>query len=138
MHGKLSIKITGKDIPLWFNNYSKIELGKAIIKSKNGYPAKPEESVIIQAIDELANSNHILLMKEVIWSGILGHAYAVDETPLITRKELSADLAIMSNDQLYQIWVAFLESMGMNLDEIKQANSNKKKQKGKLSPGMKP
>lgn len=131
MHGRLRIKLNGLDVALWFNNFSRLEIAKNMLPPKDGFKAKPQEIELIEAIEKMANENHLLLMREIIWSGVIGHAYGTDTTNEFTRLKISELIAESDQGALTEIWLVFLESIGMNLDkkegeEEKKEDSKKK------------
>jgi hypothetical protein len=131
MHGKAMLKIGGVLLPLWFNNYSQIELSKLILPADGSYPPKPNEFLLLNAIQRMSEENHLKLMKEVLWSGVLGQAFATDSAPTVDRVALSTLLATTSESELYTVWTCFLEAMGANIDNL-EANSSTSDLKKKL------
>ena len=129
--------LKGEPLSLWFNNFSKIELGKTILPAKGGYPGKPEEVALLKVIQERAATNHLLLLTDVVHAGLVGHAYGTDSAVKFTRKELAGLVAEANEDELYNVWQTFLEAMGLNLDKIVE-KAKKKAQKKKASRGTKP
>lgn len=125
MHGKVTIEIKGVLFPLWFNNYSQVELSKLILPEKDGFKAKHDEFALLNAIQRMSSDNYLSLMKEILWSGILGHAFATDSVQKVTRKELSELIATAPESQLYNVWSSFLSSMGVNLDGLEEKSNTK-------------
>jgi len=118
MSTRLRINIGGKEIPVWFNNFSKVEIAKNLLKSNGNFPAKPQEIELILAIEKMSNESHLLLMREILWAGIIGHCNGNDEINEFSRKGISILIAEALNDDLISVWMAFLESIGMNLDKV--------------------
>lgn len=121
MNGKTQIKLGGKQMSLWFNNFAKVELGKMLLPSKNGFPAKPEELQLLDAISKMSKENHLILLSKIIYAGLIGDIYAKDKDPGFERSDITMMVAEADQDELYNCWVVFLDAMGMNLDKIKKA-----------------
>lgn len=131
MHGRLRIELSGLDVALWFNNFSRLEIAKNLLPPKDGFDAKPQEVELIESIEKLANENHLVLMREIIWSGVVGYAYGTDTKNEFTRVKISELIATADQGNLAQVWSCFLESIGMNLDKD-ETKSTKKDDKKKV------
>lgn len=136
MNGKIIIQIEGKDIRLWFNNYTKIEIANKLLPMVKGMPPRPEEELLIEAINKVAQENYMLLLKIIVNAGVKGQAYATDKPLQITPEKVSVYIAEASNDDIYTIWVTFLQAFGFDLllndkDADKSEDHEKKKKKQK-------
>ena len=127
MHGKIEFTLKGEKLPLWFNNFSKIELGKSLLPSVDGYPSKPEEGKLIKIIQKRVAENHLFLLCDIVHAGLIGHAYATNTGIRYSRAEVGGLIAEADEGELYGVWQTFLEAMGMNLDKI--VSDSKKKAK---------
>lgn len=119
MHGKSVINIKGNSVHLWFNKFSEQEIAKLVLpKDKKGFDAKPEEFALLAAISRLAEENYLSLMRDIIWSGVLGHNFATDTIQAVSKKDISEMLATTSDSELSTIWVSYLQAMGVNIDNL--------------------
>ena len=119
MHGKKIVKIGDKDVLLWFNNYSKAELAKLILPEDNGFPAKPEEFPLLEAFNRMVKENYLDLMRDIVWTGILGACFVKNTIPEVTKTDVSEYLAVCSNLQIQDIFRDCLDAMGVNVDHLK-------------------
>ena len=129
MNGRIQLKIGDKTIQLWFNNFSKIELGKSLLTTVNGYPAKPNEIEFLKAIQKKATENHLVLLRDVVFAGVIGHAYGTDNLIQYTKPQIAEIIATAKEDDLYEVWTTFMDAMGMNLDGIITEAKKKVKKK---------
>ncbi len=119
MHGKKIVKIGDKDVLLWFNNYSKAELAKLILPEDNGFPAKPEEFPLLEAFNRMVKDNYLDLMRDIVWTGILGACFVKNTIPEVKKTDVSEYLAFCSNLQIQDIFRDCLDAMGVNVDHLK-------------------
>lgn len=133
MNGRIQLKIGDETIQLWFNNFSKVELGKSLLTTVNGYPAKPNEIEFLQAIQKKATENHLVLLRDVVFAGVIGHAYGTDNLIQYTKPQIAEIIATANQDDLYEVWTTFMDAMGMNLDGIITEAKKKVKKKKKAT-----
>jgi hypothetical protein len=124
MNGKILITVNNKIHQLWFNNFSKAELSKMILPKKDGFPAKPEEFPLISALTRLLDESYLSLMRDIIYSGIMGNSFATNKIPTLSIDEVSEFIATEREDNLYNVWECYLEAMGVNIDNIKDKIKN--------------
>jgi hypothetical protein len=133
MNGKIIIQIEGKDIRLWFNNYTKIEIANKLLPMVSGMPPRPEEELLIEAINKIAKENYMLLLKIIVNAGVKGQAYATDKPLQIAPEKVSVYIAEAANDDIYTIWVTFLQAFGFDLllndKEADKSEDHEKKKK---------
>ena len=116
MHGKTIIQIEDQAVSLWFNNYSKVEIGRELLpKREKGYPSRPEEALIVEAIDKWAQENYLNLLKVIINAGIKGMAYATNQPLQVTPDKVALYLAEAESSEVYDIWLTFLQAYGFDL-----------------------
>lgn len=134
MHGKSVVQLGGKPVQLWFNNFSKVEMAKWITpklpvdtKEETKEPKKGDEVLLIEAIDSLARENHLLLLKNIIYCGIVGQAYGTDKAIPMTREQIAEQVATADFEQLYDVWYDFMDAMGFNLPPLKGQERKKKR-----------
>lgn len=133
MNGRIILEVNGKEVILWFNNYSKVEIGKSLLLSVNGFDPRPEEEKLIKAIDEMAKDNYLKLIKVLINAGVIGYAYGTDSTPALKSKDIAEFIATAESAEIYNIWRCFLQAYGFDLlfdeeAEGKLTEDEKKKQ----------
>lgn len=126
MTGILDINLGGKIHRLRFNNFSRMEIAKRLVKG-DGLP-HPES--FIKAVDEMASDNHLLLMKIIIYAGICGESYIKSDKPALTIEEIGEIVATEDAETLFKAWRAFLDAEGINLPvEEKKPTPPKKKRR---------
>jgi hypothetical protein len=81
MTGIIKLNIGGQERTLRFNNFSAIELAKIIY---NGEQANFETEDLLDRIMKLNEKNHYLLVKTLIYAGLIGNDYVVGFTKTAT------------------------------------------------------
>ena len=74
MTGIMKLNIGGQERTLRFNNFSAIELSRIIY---NGEQANFETEDLLDRIMKLNEKNHYLLVKTLVYAGIIGNDYVV-------------------------------------------------------------
>jgi hypothetical protein len=113
MNGIIKLELGGKERVLRFNNYSAIELSKILYTDE--LATNPDMNDISNRIMELNAKNHYLLMKTLIYSGILGNDFVVGFKETVTSEEVGEWIGDLKADALLLVWEAFWSSMGVNL-----------------------
>lgn len=104
MHGIAEITIKGKKEQLKFNNFSTAELEKYFIPQGGGDLTQFDLNV---AIAERWEQNPMLLMKNLVWAGLVGHYYVKQDFCPYTKEEIAEFVANGSKEELlpiFQIW----------------------------------
>ena len=114
MISELNIKLGGSTRCLRFNNFAVIEIAKLLFDGKV-YTANPNE--VLQRLEEIGADNSMLLMKYLVYGGILGNDYEVGFKATVTPQDVGKWLGSVSDDQLIGIWECFLNSMGADIAE---------------------
>jgi hypothetical protein len=120
MTGIIKLSIGGKDRVLRFNNFSAIELAKIIYK---GEQANFETEDLLNRIMKLNEKNHFLLVKTLIYAGIIGNDYVVGFEESVTVEQVGEWIADISEQDIYSVWQTFWTSMGVDLPAIKELES---------------
>lgn len=120
MTGIMKLSIGGKDRVLRFNNFSAIELAKIIYK---GEQVDFDTEDLLSRIMKLNEKNHFLLVKTLIYAGIIGNDYVVGFEETVTVEQVGEWIADISEEDIYTVWQTFWSSMGVNLPEIKELES---------------
>jgi hypothetical protein len=120
MTGIMKLSIGGKDRVLRFNNFSAIELAKIIYK---GEQANFETEDLLNRIMKLNEKNHFLLVKTLIYAGIIGNDYVVGFEESVTVEQVGEWIADISEGDIYSVWQTFWTSMGVDLPAIKELES---------------
>jgi hypothetical protein len=120
MTGIMKLSIGGVDRVLRFNNYSAIELAKIIYK---GEQVDFDTEDLLSRIMKLNEKNHFLLVKTLIYAGIIGNDYVVGFEETVTVEQVGEWIADISEADIYTVWQTFWSSMGVNLPEIKELES---------------
>jgi hypothetical protein len=121
MTGIMKLSIGGKDRVLRFNNFSAIELAKIIYK---GEQANFETEDLLNRIMKLNEKNHFLLVKTLIYAGIIGNDYVVGFEESVTVEQVGEWIAEISEEDIYSVWQTFWTSMGVDLPAVKELESN--------------
>ena len=120
MTGIMTLNIGGKSRLLRFNNFSAIELAKIIYKGEN---ANFETEDLLNRIMKLNEKNHFLLVKTLIYAGIIGNDYVVGFEESVTVEQVGEWIAEISEEDIYSVWQTFWTSMGVDLPAIKELES---------------
>jgi hypothetical protein len=120
MTGIIKLSIGGKERVLRFNNFSAIELAKIIYK---GEQANFETDDLLKRIMNLNEKNHFLLVKTLIYAGIIGNDYVVGFEESVTVEQVGEWIADISEGDIYSVWQTFWTSMGVDLPAIKELES---------------
>jgi hypothetical protein len=120
MTGIIKLSIGGKDRVLRFNNFSAIELAKIIYK---GEQANFETDDLLKRIMKLNEKNHFLLVKTLIYAGIIGNDYVVGFEESVTVEQVGEWIADISEGDIYSVWQTFWTSMGIDLPAINELES---------------
>jgi hypothetical protein len=133
MTGIIKLNIGGQERTLRFNNFSAIELAKIIY---NGDQPNFETEDLMNRIMKLNEKNHYLLIKTLIYSGIIGNDYVVGFTESATPQQVGEWISDLSSEEIYSVWITFWQSMGVDLPAINDIENNSVAEK-KNQPGMK-
>jgi hypothetical protein len=120
MTGIMTLNIGGKNRTLRFNNFSAIELAKIIYKGEN---ANFETEDLLNRIMKLNEKNHFLLVKTLIYAGIIGNDYVVGFDESVTVEQVGEWIAEIGEEDIYSVWQTFWTSMGVDLPAIKELES---------------
>ena len=121
MTGIMTLNIGGKNRTLRFNNFSAIELAKIIYKGEN---ANFETEDLLNRIMKLNEKNHFLLVKTLIYAGIIGNDYVVGFDESVTVEQVGEWIAEIGEEDIYSVWQTFWTSMGVDLPAVKELESN--------------
>ena len=94
MTGIMKLNIGGQERTLRFNNFSAIELAKIIY---NGEQANFETDDLLDRIMKLNEKNHYLLVKTLIYAGIIGNDYVVGFTESATVEQVGEWISELSD-----------------------------------------
>ena len=120
MTGIMTLNIGGKNRTLRFNNFSAIELAKIIYKGEN---ANFETEDLLNRIMKLNEKNHFLLVKTLIYAGIIGNDYVVGFEESVTVEQVGEWISEISEEDIYSVWQTFWTSMGVDLPAVKNLES---------------
>jgi hypothetical protein len=116
----MKLSIGGKNRTLRFNNFSAIELAKIIYKGEN---ANFETEDLLNRIMKLNEKNHFLLVKTLIYAGIIGNDYVVGFDESVTVEQVGEWIAEIGEEDIYSVWQTFWTSMGVDLPAVKNLES---------------
>ena len=128
MTGIMKLKIGGQERTLRFNNFSAIELAKIIY---NGEQANFETEDLLSRIMKLNEENHYLLVKTLVYAGIIGNDYVVGFKKSATSEEVGEWVAELSAEDIYSVWNTFWSSMGVDLPAIQELEKDSVAEKKK-------
>lgn len=134
MKGIVHIEFNGNKERLHFNRYAFDELKKFFFQDK--MPAVITEADLMKVIIERWRENESLLLKQLVYAGILGDSLIKDDVPRISKQEVGEVIATASDEELLEVWKVFLDSSGINLtpdpdvetQEEEQTEDEKKKE----------
>jgi hypothetical protein len=128
MTGIMKLNIGGQERTLRFNNFSAIELSRIIY---NGEQANFETEDLLNRIMKLNEKNHYLLIKTLIYAGIIGNDYVVGFHESVTQEQVGEWIADLESEQIYTVWTTFWSSMGIDLPAINAIESDSVAEKKK-------
>jgi hypothetical protein len=102
----------------------------------NGDQPNFETEDLMNRIMKLNEKNHYLLIKTLIYSGIIGNDYVVGFTESATPQQVGEWISDLSSEEIYSVWITFWQSMGVDLPAINAMENNSVAEK-KNQPGMK-
>ncbi|SKA29759.1 hypothetical protein SAMN04488128_103169 [Chitinophaga eiseniae] len=102
MHGKIKITLGGQVVDLYFNNYSKAELG-------NLFGLDPIEAGI--KIAEEIKANHMRACAKLIYSALIGYYSAKDMDCPYSRQQVIEWAAELSDADVVQVWECWKRSI---------------------------
>ena len=126
MNGTIKLNLGGEDRILRFNNFSAIELAKIIYKDEM---AKPDMDDLLQRVNDLNTKNHYLLIKTLIYAGIIGNDYVIGFNESVTPEEVGEWIADLDEENIYKVWVTFWDAMGVNLPKIQDMEAERVSEK---------
>ena len=133
MNGIVKVNLGGKDRFLRFNNFANTEIAKVLYESKmaDTESKDPEMPNFFNAIMELNRKNHYLLIKVLVYSGIIGNDYVVGFNESVTMEEVGEWIGDAHPDEIVKVWEAFMPAVGTELksdeEEADPAATPKKK-----------
>lgn len=126
MNGIHHITITREDqeetYGVRFNNYSNEELKKTFMREGEFVLT---EQQLTERIIEKWNENPALLLKHILYAGIVGHSLIKYDVPQLSKEEVGEYLADANPEEVAKIWRAFL--LANNIDPSKKESDQKKK-----------
>ena len=128
MTGIIKLNIGGQERTLRFNNFSAIELAKIIYK---GEQANFETEDLMNRIMNLNEKNHYLLIKTLIYAGIIGNDYVVGFSESVSVEQVGEWVAELSAEDIYSVWNTFWSSMGVDLPAIQELEKDSVAEKKK-------
>jgi hypothetical protein len=120
MTGIMKLKIGGQERTLRFNNFSAIELAKIIY---NGEQANFETDDLLDRIMKLNEENHYLLIKTLVYAGLIGNDYVVGFKKTATSEQVGDWIAELNGEEIYSVWNTFWKYMGVDLPAITELES---------------
>ena len=113
MNGIIKLELGGKERVLRFNTFSAIEIRKVL------FPEDSEKDYEIDQVTEkllqLNAKNHFLLIKLLIYAGIIGNDFVVGFTESTTIEEVGEWVSTMSKTDLVKVWDCFWDAKGFNI-----------------------
>lgn len=129
MTGIFEITIKGKKERLKFNNYSTMELENYLMPKGKISLDKDELSLIIA---DRWEENKLLLTKNLIWAGLVGHYYIHQDACPYTKLEIGEYVADAPYDELFpilEVWLKANQDPTDSEEEAEEAEETEKKKK---------
>lgn len=123
MNGIHHITIEDKQYGIRFNNYARAELRKFFMKEGE---VSLTETQLTERIIEKWKENDVLLLKIIVYAGIVGYSLVKHDSPLLTRDQVGEYIGDAAETELYTIWKTFLEAQGVGLNKEPQEQKKKK------------
>lgn len=122
----ITFQINGQDINLVFNIASLNSMSTVLF----GNQTKAFDlTALLDEINRINSENFMFACKVIIYSGIVGYYLESDEAkPMLSFKEVGKIVGQMTEPELIEytgkVWESFLNDLGMNLEAIKEVESN--------------
>lgn len=120
MNGIVRVQLGGQERVLRFNNFANIEIAKVLFQSET---AKPDLPKFLDALFALNSKNHFLLLKMLVYAGLIGNDYVVGFQESATPEQVGEWIADAHPDVLSKVWESFLEASGMTLTPEKEKDN---------------
>src|SRR5690606_33063566 len=117
MNGIVRVQLGGQERVLRFNNFANIEIAKVLFNSET---AKPDLPNFLDALFALNQKNHYLLLKMLVYAGIIGNDYVVGFNESVTIEQVGEWVADLSAQDSNKIWDSFVEASGLSLATDKE------------------
>jgi hypothetical protein len=115
MQGVIEITLGGVKRTLRFNNFAHTELSKVIFDSGH-LVSNPDE--LLERLHKMASDNVMLLMKALVYAGMIGNDYLTGFKASTTQEEVGKWLAEVNESELIGIWETFLTAMGTEVSKV--------------------
>lgn len=133
MTNQITFTVNGEEINMVFNNSSLNAMSKVLF----GNQSKAFDlSALLNEINRVNEENFMFACKVIIYGGIVGYYLESDDPkPKFSFKEVGSIVAQMTEPELIEytgkIWDKFLDDLGINLESIKEVESEEQGEKKK-------
>lgn len=127
LNKKTQATIAGEVLQLWYNKYGLVEFS-------NKYGITNDD--VIKKIQENNNNNVYALFSDIIYMGRVGYCLANGKPIDVTLEEMRIKILDTDESELINVWKVFIDAVGANLPEVKEAKK-KIAAKKKASPRKK-
>ena len=117
MNGILEITLNGQRERLRFNNYARNELRRFFVPEDKPYLSEGE---LMKAIIDKWKENEHLLLKMLVYAGIVGDSLVSGYKSRLTEEEIGEYIGGANPEELLVIWKAFIDAQGFNLTPTEQ------------------
>lgn len=114
MNGIHEIELNGKKERVRFNQYAKAELCKTFMPTGRVFLSQAE---LLEVIFQREKENSALLLKELVYAGIVGDSLVTGNASRLTIEEVGEYIGEASDNDLFNIWRCFLDAQGFNLSK---------------------
>ena len=122
MNGILEITLNGKKERLRFNNYARNELRRFFVPEDKGYLTEGE---LMKAIIEKWKENEHLLLKMLVYAGIVGDSLVNGFTSRVRQEDIGEYIGEAPAEELLEVWKAFLAAQGFDLSQEEKEEGGK-------------
>lgn len=112
MEKEFKVDIGGELRTLEFNNFSSMEIARILFKDD---PMSSNPYEVMQKLGVIAENNIMLLLKVLVYAGIVGYDYKNKWETNVTQEEVGEWVAVGNLSQLVGIWKIFLEWAGNDI-----------------------
>lgn len=137
MNGILEITLNGRKERLRINNFARDVL-RPYFAGDKPYLSNGE---LMQAIIKRHKESETLLLKKIVYAGIVGDSFIDNDVPRLTEKEVGEFIGQAQPEELLRIWREFLSAQGFDLshdesevgEEVKELDPEEEKKKTKIT-----
>lgn len=114
MNEPFKVNIGGELRSLKFNNFAQLEIAKILFKED---PMSSNPAEVVNKLYEIADKNIMLLMKVLVYAGIIGNDYEKGFDSDVSQEMVGEWISKANLANLVGVWETFLNWMGEGIPD---------------------